>query len=160
MADKIVVDPITGKKTVVDDSVTGLTEDTISEKTISGSNVPGLQFGDNIATSSSALVQKNPYTEYMGTKGLFGLENGTWNNMGQAAGLAGSAYNLYDQTLGNSADLFKEKIGMLKEQRAANQEALANHRAFNSVWNNAGNGLAAKSYVAPADNGIKSVVKL
>lgn len=50
----------------------------------------------------------------MGTKGLFGLENGTWNNMGQAAGLAGSAYNLYDQTSGNSADLYKEKIGMLK----------------------------------------------
>ncbi len=100
---------------------------------------------DSYGKSMVPTTTGNTQIDYANSTGLGGLTQGTWNNLGQAAGLAGSAYNLYDQTLGNSADLYKEKIGMLREQRAANQEALANHRAFNNVWNNAGKGLAASS---------------
>lgn len=90
---------------------------------------------------------KNPYLELANKEGLFGLTNNTWNNLGQAAGLAGTAYGLYDSLLGNKAKLFKEEIGMLKEQRADNQEMLANKRKFNETWANASNGLAAKAAV-------------
>ena len=49
---------------------------------------------------------------------------------------------------GNKAKLFKEQLGMLKEQRAANQEMLANKRKFNETWSNASNGLASR-YAQP-----------
>lgn len=90
----------------------------------------------------------NPMDAYLDKEGLFGITNQNWNNLGQAAGLAGTAYGLYDSLLGNKAKLFKEQTGMLKEQRAANQESLANKRKFNETWANASNGLAA-SYGAP-----------
>jgi len=99
-------------------------------------------------TSTGNIGSSNPMGSYLDKEGLFGLTNNTWNNLGQAAGLAGTAYGLYDSLLGNKAKLFKEQIGMLKEQRAANQEALANNRKFNETWSNASNGLAA-SYAAP-----------
>ena len=94
-------------------------------------------------TSTGNIGSSNPMDSYLGKEGLFGLTNNTWNNLGQAAGLAGSAYGLYDALLGNKADLYKQQIGMLKEQRAANQEMLANKRKFNDTWSNASNGLAA-----------------
>lgn len=102
--------------------------------------------GIELGSAVTKTTAPNSYLDFANSPGLGGISQGKWNNMGQAAGLAGSVMNLYDQTLGNSAQLAKEKIGMLKEQRAANQEALANHRAFTSVWNTAGNkGLAATS---------------
>ena len=102
--------------------------------------------GNELVSAGTTPAIVNPYQQFANSLGLGGISQGSWNNMGQAAGLAGTALNLYDQTLGNSAQLAKEKIGMLKEQRAANQEALANHRAFTNVWNTAGNkGLAATS---------------
>ena len=85
----------------------------------------------------------NPMETYLNKEGLFGLTNNKWNNLGQAAGLAGTAYGLYDALAGNKADLYKQQIGMLKDQRAANQEMLANKRKFNDTWSNASNGLAA-----------------
>ena len=89
----------------------------------------------------------NIYLDYSNSPGLFGISQGNWNNLGQAAGLAGTAYGLYDALAGNKSKLFKEQIGMLKEQRAANQEMLANKRKFNETWANASNGLAAKAAV-------------
>lgn len=82
---------------------------------------------------------------YLDKEGLFGVTQGTWGNLGQAAGLAGTAYGLYDSIWGNKADLFKEQLGMLKEQRAANQEMLTNKRKFNETWANSSNGLAARA---------------
>lgn len=87
---------------------------------------------------------KNPMDSYLDKEGLFGVTQGTWGNLGQAAGLAGTAYGLYDSIWGNKADLFKEQLGMLKEQRAANQEMLGNKRKFNETWANSSNGLAAR----------------
>ena len=104
--------------------------------------------GSSNNTTGTANTAVNPMDAYLDKEGLFGLTNNTWNNLGQAAGLAGTAYGLYDSLLGNKAKLFKEQIGMLKEQRAANQEALANNRKFNETWSDASNGLAA-SYAAP-----------
>lgn len=99
-------------------------------------------------TTTNTNTTSNLMDGYLDKEGLFGITNQNWNNLGQAAGLAGTAYGLYDAIAGNKAKLFKEQIGMLKEQRAANQESLANKRKFNDTWANASNGLAA-SYGAP-----------
>ena len=85
----------------------------------------------------------NPMDTYLNKEGLFGLTNNTWDNLGQAAGLAGTAYGLYDGLAGNTSKLFKERLGLLKDQRGAIQEMLANKRKFNDTWSNASNGLAA-----------------
>lgn len=61
----------------------------------------------------------NTYLDYSNSPGLLGISQGNWQNIGQAAGLAGTAYGLYDALAGNKSKLFKEQIGMLKDQRAA-----------------------------------------
>lgn len=98
----------------------------------------GKDFGGNKFNANT-----NPMDAYLDKEGLFGITNQNWNNLGQAAGLAGSAYGLYDALAGNKSKLFKEQIGLLKDQRAANQEMLDNKRKFNDTWSNASNGLAA-----------------
>lgn len=98
----------------------------------------GKDFGGNKFNANT-----NPMDAYLDKEGLFGITNQNWNNLGQAAGLAGTAYGLYDALAGNKSKLFKEQIGMLKAQRAANQEMLDNKRKFNDTWSNASNGLAA-----------------
>lgn len=82
----------------------------------------------------------NPLIDYNNQSGLFGVSNGTWNNIGQLSGLAGAGYKLYDGLLGNSSKLFKEQIGMLKDQRANNNRLIANNEKFKS---NIGSGLAS-----------------
>ena len=81
----------------------------------------------------------NSLLDHSNAEGLFGLTNGTWNNMGQAAGLLGTGYGLYDNMLGNKSKLFKEQMGMLKDQRANNNRLIANNEKFKS---NIGSGLA------------------
>ena len=81
----------------------------------------------------------NPLLEYNNAEGLFGFTNGTWNNLGQMAGIAGAGYNLYDSLLGNKADLFKEQIGSLKDQRKHNNQLIADRKQFKG---NIGSGLA------------------
>lgn len=98
----------------------------------------GKDFGGNKFNANT-----NPMDAYLDKEGLFGITNQNWNNLGQAAGLAGTAYGLYDALAGNKSKLFKEQIGLLKDQRAANQEMLDNKRKFNDTWSNASNGLAA-----------------
>lgn len=85
--------------------------------------------GTDVSTNN-VPAYLNPMVELNNQEGLFGLTNGYWNNLGQAAGLAGTTYGLYDSLLGNKADLFKEKIGMMKDQRAYNTEIMANKRKF------------------------------
>lgn len=77
--------------------------------------------------------------EYSNAPGLFGLSNGTWNNIGQFAGLVGPTFKLYDGLLGNSSKLFKEQIGSLKDQRAHNNQLIADRKQFKS---NIGSGLS------------------
>ncbi len=77
--------------------------------------------------------------DYSNAEGMFGLSNGTWNNMGQMAGLAGAGYNIYDGLFGNKSKLFKEQIGSLKDQRAHNNQLIADRKQFKS---NIGSGLS------------------
>ena len=81
----------------------------------------------------------NPMLDYNNAEGLFGLTNGTWNNLGQMAGLAGAGYNVYDGLFGNKAKLFEEQIGSLKDQRAHNNQLIADRKQFKS---NIGSGLS------------------
>ena len=81
----------------------------------------------------------NQLLDYSNQEGMFGLTNGEWNNIGQMANLGGIGYNLYDNTLGNKADLFKEQIGSLKDQRMNNNQLIADRKQFKS---NMGSGLA------------------
>ena len=81
----------------------------------------------------------NSLTDYNNQSGLFGLSNGTWNNVGQIAGLAGAGFQLYDSLFGDKSKLYKEQIGMLKDQRANNNRLIANNEKFKS---NIGSGLA------------------
>ena len=97
--------------------------------------------------SGSALGGTNSLIEYNNQTGLFGLTNGTWGNLGQMAGLAGTAYGLYDGLLGDKSKLFKEQIGMLKDQRRYNDKMIADRDAYKK---NIGSGLAA-AFASPAN---------
>ena len=89
--------------------------------------------------SKTASSPTNLMLDYNNAEGLFGVSNGTWNNVGQMAGVAGAGYELYDNLLGNKAKLFKEQIGSLKDQRAHNKQLIADRKQFKS---NMGSGLA------------------
>ena len=89
----------------------------------------------------------NPLIDYSNQSGLFGVSNGTWNNLGQAAGLAGAGYGLYDSLLGNKSKLFKEQMGMLKDQRAQNKKMIADRETYKQ---NIGSGLANAFASKPA----------
>lgn len=95
---------------------------------------------------SNTTVPRNPLIDYNNQSGLFGVSNGTWNNVGQLAGLAGTAYGLYDSLLGNKSKLFKEQIGMLKDQRNYNAKMIADRDKYKG---NIGSGLAA-AFASPA----------
>ena len=96
---------------------------------------------------SDVSTSTNPLIDYNNQTGLFGLANGTWNNMGQMAGLAGTAYGLYDGLLGDKSKLYKEQIGMLKDQRRYNAKMIADRDAYKK---NVGSGLAA-AFASPAN---------
>ena len=81
----------------------------------------------------------NPLLDYSNAEGMFGLTNGEWNNLGQISGLAGAGYNIYDGLFGNKSKLFKEQIGSLKDQRANNNQLIADRKQFKS---NIGSGLS------------------
>lgn len=89
--------------------------------------------------AQSGVGSRNPLSEYMNEEGLFGVSHGTWDDVGKVAGLAGSTYNLYDSIWGNKADLYKEQIGNLRDQRKYNKELMANKRQYSK---NIGSGLA------------------
>lgn len=72
----------------------------------------------------------NTHIDYANSAGLGGLTQGTWNNLGQGVGLAGGMYNMYDSLFGNKADLYKQQIGNLKDQRAYNAQTIANQKKF------------------------------
>ena len=97
--------------------------------------------GLNVGTSGSNLL-----VEYGNTPGLFGIKNSTLSGIGQLAGLAGTAYGLYDGLLGNKSKLFKEQIGMLRDQRKYNDKMIADRDAYKK---NIGSGLAA-AFASPA----------
>ena len=96
--------------------------------------------------SGSTSSVTNPILDYNNAEGLFGLTNGTWNNLGQMAGLAGTAYGLYDSLLGDKSKLFKEQIGMLRDQRKYNDKMIADRAKYKE---NIGSGLAA-AFASPA----------
>lgn len=85
---------------------------------------------NNLNTPTVPALTGNTQIDYANSAGLGGLTQGTWNNLGQGAGLAGGMYNMYDSMFGNKADLFKEQIGNLKDQRAYNAQTIANQKKF------------------------------
>ena len=72
----------------------------------------------------------NPLLEVNNQAGLFGLTNGYWNNMGQAAGLAGTAYGLYDSMFGNTAEKNKLQMQGLRQNIDFAKKANDSHYAF------------------------------
>lgn len=101
---------------------------------------------DNWLKGQGLNVGTNPLTEYGNTTGLFGMKNSTLTGLGQLAGLAGTAYGLYDSLLGDKSKLFKEQIGMLKDQRNYNAKMIADRDKYKG---NIGSGLAA-AFASPA----------
>lgn len=87
---------------------------------------------NKLNTPAVPALTGNTQIDYANSTGLGGLTQGTWNNLGQAAGLAGGIYNIYDNLLGNKADLYKQQIGNLKDQRAYNAQTIANQKQFKS----------------------------
>ena len=87
---------------------------------------------NNLNTPAVPALTGNTQIDYANSAGLGGLTQGQWNNAGQAVGLAGSAYNIYDSLWGNKADLYKEQIGNLRDQRDYNRQAIANQKQFKS----------------------------
>lgn len=85
---------------------------------------------NNLNTPAVPALTGNTQIDYANSAGLGGLKQGTWNNLGQAAGLAGGMYNMYDSLFGNKADLYKQQIGNLKDQRAYNAQTIANQKKF------------------------------
>jgi hypothetical protein len=101
---------------------------------------------DNWLKGQGLNVGTSPLTEYGNTTGLFGMKNSTLTGMGQLAGLAGTAYGLYDSLLGDKSKLYKEQIGMLKDQRRYNDRMIADRAKYKE---NIGSGLAA-AFASPA----------
>lgn len=97
-----------------------------------GEEQSGLIQGFNNSNTTMPTLTGNTQIDYANSPGLGGLTQGTWNNAGQAVGLAGSAYNIYDSLLGNKADLYKQQIGNLKDQRAYNAQTIADKKQFKS----------------------------
>ena len=87
---------------------------------------------NKLNTPKTPSLTGNTQIDYANSTGLGGLTQGTWNNLGQGAGLAGSMYNMYDSLFGNKADLYKQQIGNLKDQRAYNAQAIADKKQFKS----------------------------
>lgn len=87
---------------------------------------------NNLNTPAMPALTGNTQIDYANSTGLGGLTQGTWNNLGQGAGLAGGMYNMYDSLFGNKADLYKQQIGNLKDQRAYNAQAIADKKQFKS----------------------------
>ena len=85
---------------------------------------------NNLNTPAVPALTGNTQIDYANSAGLGGLTQGTWNNLGQGAGLAGGVYNMYDSLFGNKADLYKQQIGNLKDQRAYNAQTIANQKKF------------------------------
>ena len=88
---------------------------------------------NNYSPGTNMTVQGltgNTQIDYANSPGLGGFTQGQWNNAGQAAGLAGGMYNMYDSLFGNKADLYKQQIGNLKDQRAYNAQTIANQKKF------------------------------
>ena len=85
---------------------------------------------NKLNTSAVPALTGNTQIDYANSAGLGGLTQGTWNNLGQGAGLAGGMYNMYDSLFGNKADLYKQQIGNLKDQRAYNAQTIANQKKF------------------------------
>lgn len=92
-----------------------------------------------LGSISPSSTTGNLGLDYSNAPGMFGLSNGTWNNIGQISGLAGAGYNIYDGLFGNKSKLFKEQIGGLKDQRAHNNQLIADRKQFKS---NIGSGLS------------------
>lgn len=134
---------------LVDNGYSGNLDAFRDQSAIDNLSVSGYTTGGITPTKVPTLTG-NTMIDYANSDGLGGLTQGTWNNLGQAAGLAGTTYGLYDSLLGNKADLFKEQMGMLKDQRASNAETMANRRKFKENigggFSNAfGGGLAAST---------------
>ena len=72
----------------------------------------------------------NPLMEVNNAPGLMGLSNGQWNNMGQAAGLAGPPYGLYDSMFGNTAEKNKLQRQGLRQNIDFAKKANDSHYAF------------------------------
>lgn len=106
-------------------------------------------FKDKIG-GNSGNWSDGSYYKYMNDEGLFGLKNGTWNNLGQAAGLAGTAYGLYDSLLGDKHDMFKTQMSALKQNMANVAEDRANHKAFQSNFGGGFNSAFGKGLAASA----------
>ena len=85
---------------------------------------------NNLNTPTVPALTGNTQIDYANSPGLGGFTHGQWNNASQAAGLAGGMYNMYDNLFGNKADLYKEQIGNLKDQRAYNAKTIANKEKF------------------------------
>ena len=85
---------------------------------------------NNLNTPAVPALTGNTQIDYANSAGLGGLTQGQWNNAGQASGLAGSVFNMYDSMFGNKADLYKQQIGNLKDQRAYNAKTIANQAKF------------------------------
>lgn len=109
---------------------------------------PGSVVSSSMDANSTGHI--NPMIEYGNQTGLGGLTNSTWNNMGQAAGLAGTAFNVYDNLWGNKADMYKTQMNAMKQNMANIAEDRANHKAFvgnfgSGVNSALGGGLAASA---------------
>lgn len=109
---------------------------------------PGSVVSSSMDASTPGYV--NPMIEYGNQSGLFGLNNSTWNNAGQAAGLAGTAFNVYDNLWGNKADMYKTQMNAMKQNMANIAEDRANRKAFvgnfgSGVNSALGSGLAASA---------------
>lgn len=107
---------------------------------------------NSTSTTPGVTPNVNPYTEYSNQIGLLGQTNGWWNNMGQAAGLAGTGIGIWNDTIGPKSQLFKTQMAAMKQNMANVAADKANHQTyvanigggFNSAFK-PGSGLAASA---------------
>ena len=101
--------------------------------------------GEVVTGTGSMLTSDQLKPANLDTGGLFGLSGNQWGALTNVGGLAMKAMALPLQT-----DYFKTQIELAKQQRASNQQAMADKKAFNANFANAsnsvmGSGLANRS---------------
>lgn len=93
----------------------------------------GTSYTDNWLTNGGGLDIANTIggetTEGLGLTDWLGKQD-----LGQLTGLANLGLGAYNTFFGPQSELFEQQIATLKDQRAANQESLANTRKFNENW--------------------------
>lgn len=85
----------------------------------------------------------------------YAADTGNWfgqQSLGDLTGLAGTGLQLYSQLFGPGKDISKAKLGLLRQQTSANEQAMADRKRFNEGFAKASNQIGSRGLAASTVN--------